>query len=494
MSDPTTTMVPMSVRARALALQRLLREHAAMRLLRSDNLAVAAAVLTERLGAPGARMTAEDLFEAVEGDLEELRTDHELPQTARAYCDAWREAGLLVRRPVVGGRGETYELSPQARDALRLLEQLDAPRSTLTESRLVSLATALHQLAIDTDPDVTRRIAAIEAEIGRLTLEVERLRSGDGGVLDAARARERTEDVLGQAGDLPGDFARVRARFEELNAELRTRILESEETQSRVLDDVFRGVDVIAASDEGRTFAAFSALLRDPERSASLDADIAAVLGRPFADTLDPLSRRALRTLVRDLKGGSREVHGVLTEFARGLRRYVHSQEFQRDRQLRGQLAEALAAAVPVSRRLRPYTALGSELDLSSLPMRSVGELGLHDPTDFESAAVLADQEPQEIDFQTLALLARESEIDMAELVGNVNTVLTTRGSATVAQVLGEFPATQGVASVIGLLSLATRFGVRRNDESEHLSWDGLDGVARQALVPTHAFTTAIEE
>lgn len=495
MSVPTDTMASVSVRSRALALKRLLTEdHAALTLLRADNLAVTAAVLAERLGAPGSRLASDELFEQVESDLETLRTDHVLPQTARVYCEAWREVGLLKRRPVPGGRGETWELTAEARDALRVLDQISAPAPTLTESRLVALAGLLHQLAVDTDPDVSRRIAAKQAEIERLNDEISRLRSGETDVLDPQRAVERATDVLTQARDLPGDFGRVRARFEELNAELRTRILDSEETQSRVLDDVFRGVDVITASDEGRTFTAFAALLRDPERSAALESDIASILRRSFSSSLSGSDRRALRTLVRELKGGSREVHGVLTEFARGLRRYVQSQEFQRDRELRKALAGALAAAAPTSRIVRPFHQFGGEVELSTMSLRSVGELSLHDPREFDPGEPLDDDEPDVTGFEALATLARESEIDFAELIRNIDDVLGDDGPRTVGDVLASHPASQGVASVVGLLSLATRHGEIDDDAVEHLEWDGLDGVRRRASVSRHSFVGRIEE
>ncbi len=484
----------MSVRSRALALQRLSQGHAALGLLRASNLDVTAAILAERLGAPCARLESEELFELVGADLEELRTDYALPQAARAYCEQWRADGLLKRRPIPGGRGETWELTAEGRDALRVLDQISAPAPTLTESRLVALAGLLRQLAVDTDPNVMSRISAKQAEIERLNGEIARLRSGEIEVLDPQRAAERASDILAQARDLPGDFSRVRARFEDLNSELRTRILDSEATQSRVLDDVFRGVDVITASDEGRTFTAFAALLRDPESSAALESDISTVLRRDFVASLNAADRRALRTLVRELKNGSREVHGVLTEFARGLRRYVQSQEFQRDRELRKALTGALAAAVPASAAMKPFRPFGGEVELSTMPLRSVGELALHDPSDFDAGEPLADDEPEVTDFAALAALARESEIDFAELIANVDSLLAQGAPRTVGEVLASHPASQGVASVVGLLSLATRHGEIADGESEVLQWAGLDGLQRRARVTRHSFLGRISE
>ncbi len=483
----------MSALSTALAYRRLLDENATLRMLRADHLAVMAATLDAHLGRPGTRMLAEDLHEAIDADLEVLRDHFDLSmRTAKAYCDDWRRAEIIIRRPATSARGETYELSAAGFDAIRVLEQLRTPPQTATESRLVSLAQAVRQLAIDTDPDTSRRLQSLEAQRRRIDAEIARVRRGDPrATLDRRRATERI-NILAQAQGLPADFARVRARFEKLNQELRTSILNVDETQSHVLDEVFRGVDLIESSDEGRTFAAFSALIRDPESSAAFDENIAAILDRDFAAVLDLETRRALRSLMRQMKDGSREVQDILTEFARGLRRYVHSHEFQRDRLMRTLLQDALAAAAPVAEVRRPYEDLGFSLELSTVPMSSVGEVNLHDPDEFDAGHALAEAEEATFDLEKLKAVARESEIDFGELIDNVNVALESMAQVSVAEVLDRYPATQGLASVIGLLSLASSYGRIDPETTDELTWTGVDGRSRSASVRRHYFTEDI--
>lgn len=485
----------MPVVASALAYRRLVAESAALRLLRADLVAPAAALLTAHLGAPGSRISADELHERLDADLDELRDHFDLgAKSAKAFCDDWRGAGLLIRRPAPDARGETYELSPEARDAVRVLDQLAAPQTTITESRLVAVMAAVHRLAVDTDTDVGTRLAALTQERDRIDAEIQRLSTGDVDVLDERRATERMNDILLQVQGLPADFARVRARFDELNHDLRARILNEDAVPGDVLDDIFRGVDLIESSDEGRTFSGFSSLLREPERSSQLDFDISAILDRDFAGTLDPSARRSLRGLVKDLKRGSREVHGVLAEFARSLRRYVYSQDFQQDRALRTALQGALAAAVPAVRHTKPYRETGLHLELPTMRLSSVGEITAHDPSEFDAGETLPDAPSHAVDFAELARLARETEIDYGELTRDINDVLSTRESATVGDVLDAHPATQGLASVVGLLSLAARYGRVRDDASETVAWSGAaDGVTRSATLATHVFDAEVE-
>ncbi|MGO3508555.1 MAG: DUF3375 family protein, partial [Glutamicibacter arilaitensis] len=94
-------------------------------------------------------------------------------------------------------------------------------------------------------------------------------------------------------------------------------------------------------------------------------------------------------------------------------------------------------------------------------------------------------------DLAALREAVRASEIDFAELGENVNAVLAQQGAATIAEVLEKFPATQGIASVVGLLVLAENHGVRAGGEPEPVHWAS-DGQTRQATVPRFLFQEKI--
>lgn len=481
----------MSALSQTHALKQLVETDATWRLLRADNAPVIAALLNEHLGGENRRLAAAELYELIDHDLDALRGHgFDLPQTGQSYCAEWRKAGFLTRRPAEEARGETFELAPGALSGIRFLEQLVSPRQTVTESRLSSLAAQLGQLAVDTDPDATRRLEQLHSQRDRIDAEIERIHSGDLNTLEPVKALERVRDILAQAEEIPSDFARVRERFETLNRDLRARIVESDTTQRAVLNDVFRGVDVIAESDEGRSFAGFSTLVLDPVVGAAFDDDISRVLGREFAGELTPAHRRFLRRFIGTLKENSGEIHEVITTFARGLRRYVQSQDYQRDRVLRGLLRDALAAGVEASQKIKPYGQTGLHLDLSSVRLGSVGGIRLHDPAELDASAPIVEHVADVADLEALRALARETEIDFAELKSHVNDVLSELDHCTVGEVLGRHPASQGVASVVGLLTLAASQGT--TDAAfgiETVRWHGNDDVRRSATIPIHRFT-----
>lgn len=479
--------------AQVLEFTRLASSDAALRLLRADNAPVIAGLLGVHLGVEERRLGSEELYERLEADLERLRAqDLDLPLSAKGYCAQWRAAGLLVRRASVGVRGETLELSPDAIAAIRFIQGRSVPRSTVTESRLSSLAMQVRQLAIETDPDVSARIGLLEEDIAGLTARIDALRSGTEATLEDERALERVRDLLTQAADVPDDFARVRSQFELLNSALRAKIVESDASQAAVIDEVFRGIDHISSSDAGRSFEAFSQLVLDPALGAAFEADIRRVLDRGFASELSPSERRALRTFLRTLKERSGEIHDVVTVFARALRRYVQSQDFQADRVIGTLLRQAQHAGVGASRHIKPWAPTPLVLDLSAVSIASVGAIEPHDPAELDASAEVVTHEVEVASFEELRALARETEIDFDELARNVNDVLRDAGSCTVGEVLARHPATQGAASVVGLLALAADQGTV-DDDPEILAWRGADDVERAAILAAHRFTGVLQ-
>ena len=487
----------MSTLTRALRLTQVIASDAAWDLLRKDrdHAPVVAAVLAEHLDGEVRQLDTFELYEKVDADLDELRAHgFDLPLSAKGYLTDWVKAGYLVRRAVAATRSETLELSSEGLAAIRFLESRDAPTQTMTESRLAALSRQLRQVAIDTDPATERRLARLQEERDRIDAAMEAIRSGNDETISDARALERIRDVIAQAASLPDDFARVMAEFEQLNQTLRAKIIESDESQRDVLEDIFRGVDIIGQSPAGQSFSGFSNLVLDPALGAEFDEDVRDILDRDAAASLTLAERRLLRQLLTTLKDRSAEIHGVVTSFAQGLRRYVVSQDYQKDRVLRGVLLEALRRGRELVDIIPPTRHIGVDIDLSAVRMISLGAIRLHNPADFDASHTPVEtHEADAVSLADLKAIARMTEIDFDELTNHINAVLAESGPATVGQVLEHFPASQGVASVVGLLALAAEHGVA-DDGDETIAWESLDGDDRRARIPAHRFVGKIDD
>lgn len=489
---PACTLDDVSTLSTAYAADRLAKESPAWSLLRGRNASAAVALLGTHLGGEERRRPAPELFELIDADLQELR-DHgfELPQTAQAYCSEWRNEGILIRRVSEEARGETFELSPGALMAIQFVTQLAEPRQAVTESRLSSIFTALRQLARDTDPSSASRLEALRAEQDRLTAEIERVQAGNFEVLSTDRALERATELLLLADELPSDFARVRGELEAINRQLRERLISQEGSRGTVLEDIFRGVDHLSESDAGRSFNGFFSLILDPEQSTEFEESVGRVLDRDFAGELTPRQTRFPRRMLPTLQDLSGEVHDVMTHLSRSLRRFVQSQELEEDRRIHSLLRSTLKEGVELSSSVRVWQQTGLNLDLTSVPLGTVAAFSLHNPADSETVGSIETQDAAPVDLRELRELARASEIDMKELISNINDVLERRGAVTIAEILEEHPATQGVASVVGLLVLAEN-QARELSGEEPVSWKSSQGVARHGVVPHYLFTRKV--
>ena len=408
----------------------------------------------------------------------------ELPRTAQAYVADWLAKGFLERRLPEGASEEEYELSAQAAQAIRFIAGIEVPRSAATESRLSLVIQQLAQLAEETETDPAARLVSLYAERDRVEAQIARVSAGKIAALDGKRALERAREIIRLADELAEDFRRVRDDFEQLNRDFRERIIGDEGERGDVLDRLFEGVDVIGESEAGRSFNAFWKLLNDIEQSAQLDAALETVLSRGFAKRLLRHERQFLRGLTRVMLERGGQVHDVLQHFARSLRGFVQSRSYLEQRRLNQLLKQAQAEALQLRDSVKAHQQTPHTLQLTTSRPRSLSQWRLHDPRNSIVDGRIAPSEGTGISLDSVSELVAQSEINFRGLRRDLHNLLATHDQLSIGQVLERRPAEQGLGSVIGYLSLATRHGVVADAQHETVSWLGGDGYWRHARVP----------
>lgn len=357
------------------------------------------------------------------------------------------------------------------------------PHSAATESRLALVIQALTKLAEDTDTDKFRRIDRLTAERDRIDNEIEAIQKGRMRVLPQATALERTREIISLTDDLAGDFRRVRDQFDQLNRDLRERLMDDEGSRGEVLDSLFAGIDLIAESEAGRTFSAFWRLLTDPEQAATLDQALKSVMSREFVVQLETTDRRFLLRMTRNLLEQGGAVHEVLQTFARSLKHFVQSREYLEQRRLNQLLKDAQRAALALKEEVKATETLQYTLTLTGGRFRSLSQWVLHDPSLQALPEGMQAGETPPIDLESVGELVAQSEIDFRSLKANVRDVLEMRSQASIAEVLEQHPAAQGLGSVVGLLALGSRHGCK-SESHEAVSWMGDNIQWRSARIP----------
>ena len=476
----------MKYRERIAAYQRL-REQPLWKLLASDRAPVLVGLLQGLLLEGERRLPAAVLVERLQNQLDALNADQldlELPRTAQAYIAYWLSQGWLERRLPEGSEEEQYELSRQAMQAIRFIASLGQSAAVATESRLSLVMQQVAQLAQQTEVNADARLAALQAERARIDAEIAEVTSGKVAALDGKRALERTRDLIRLADELAEDFRRVRDDFEQLNRRFRESIIDAEGARGDVLDRLFNGIDLIGESEAGRTFQAFWDLLNDPVRSAQLDEALEQVLSRNYTRKLERGERAFLRNFTATLLERGGQVHDVMQNFARSLRGFVQSRGFLEQRRLNQLLKQAQGQALQLRDELRPTAPTGYVLPLSASRLRSIGQWRLHDPATHQVDTSIWVSDGAEISLDSVGDLVAQSEIDIRSLKDDLYTLLGQSPRLSLSQVLEQRPARQGLGSVIGFLSIATRHGVVAPDQRESVMWLGGDGQLRRARVP----------
>ena len=473
---------------KTLATYRRMRTQPMWRLLAAGNGPTVLGLLQTHLYDAERSLPASILHERIARELERLRSlGEDWPQTAQNYVTGWLAEGFLERRFPPGSSEEEYELASSTIEAIRFLSSLIKPHASATESRLGLVIDALAKLSDDTDTDKARRIARLRAEQERIERDIAAIEHGVLRVLPEASALERTREIITLADDLAGDFRRVRDQFEQLNRELRERIMENDGNRGQVLDSLFAGIDLITESDAGRTFSAFWRLLTDPEQSATLENALDALMSRSFVAGLDVIERRFLLRLTRTLLEQGGMVHDVLQSFARSLKHFVESREFLEQRRLTQLLRRAQRAALALKDQVKTTDALPYSLELGSSKLSSLSQWTLHDPALQALPGKMVDGDAAPIDLASIGELVAQSEIDFRTLKAHVRAVLVLRSQASISDILEHYPAEQGLGSIVGLLALGSRHGMTATT-SETVSWTGGDEQRRSARIPVIYF------
>ncbi|MDR2301413.1 MAG: DUF3375 domain-containing protein, partial [Deltaproteobacteria bacterium] len=424
-------------------------------------------------------------------ELSKLRDSgfNDLARTAPEYINAWVGYGYLIRRFPQGASEEEYELSASAIDAIRFVSNMANQRLVVTESRLAMVAEALARLAIDTDPNKERRIERLIAEKDRLDREIAATQSGQALVLSNEVSMERVREIMAQSLELIDDFRHVLDRFSLLHLELRQRLLIFDESVGRgdVAQEVLDGIYSIKKSEAGRSFEAFYAMLNNPDSQGSLSQSLEAVFEADYFKALEPGERDFLENLVGTLLNQSMIVHNRTSALSKSLKNLVQSRTYRERRQLMELITEAKKEALEAVAYAAPNKPLGYRLNLTGVRFNSISQWTMFNPGSVFIGKPMRRADGALIDLAQIAGTIKSSEIDYQALKKAIVEAVKLLIKATIAQVLDLFPATQGLASVLGLVHLAHRHG-QLGDGHETVEWDGLDGVHRRARIETWYF------
>ena len=297
--------------------------------------------------------------------------------------------------------------------------------------------------------------------------------------------RERFLQMAATARELLSDFRALDQNFRSLDRSVREQIATWEGGKGELLQQVFGWRDLIADSDEGRSFRAFWDLLMSPARQDELSKLLERVMQLGPIRELEPDGR--LRRIHYDWLEAGEVTQRTVARLSGQLRRYLDDQAWIENRRImeliRGveQKALALRGEVPEG----AFSAIDEPAPAVGLPMERL----LYNPP-FKADIRNVTMEDAETDILTDALF-EQVHVDQARLLSNIRWALQARTQVSLAALVAERPIEQGLAELATYLKLATQevAAVIDDERTELVSWTDSAGRMRQASLPLVIFT-----
>jgi flagellar motility protein MotE (MotC chaperone) len=472
-------------------LETLRRQHPAWRLLAADSAPLVASFLNDVFVQPNVRaMPQSQLVQALDDTLyalREQRGDAAWPRPAQEYLNDWcgNDRGWLRKFYPAGSDEPHFELTPATEKAIAWLAGLAARGFVGTESRLLTLVSLLQQMSAGSETDPQVRLAELQRQRAELDEEIERVREGRFAPLGDTALKDRFQQFAALARELLADFREVEHNFRALDRRVRERIALWDGGKGALLQEIMGERDVIAESDQGRSFRAFWDFLMSQSRQEELTALLDRVLALPPVADLKPDAR--LRRVHYDWLEAGEHAQRTVALLSQQLRRFLDDQALLENRHIMALLRgiDALALAV------RERSPAGAFMDIEEtaasieLPM----ERPLHSGrARLAVSALVADAGDENLDVDSLY---SQFVVDKDRLAQRLRQSLQDRSQITLAELLRQNPLDQGLAELVAWLELAAQqdAAVDEDGEPDLAAWNAADGSRREVRMPRVIFT-----
>jgi hypothetical protein len=411
--------------------------------------------------------------------------DDAFPRAAAQYLDDWAsdDRGWLRKYYPPDTDEAHFDITPATEKALDWLVGLGQRNFVGTESRLMNVFELLQNLVSGTETDPWARISELERRKRDIESEIKRIHEGDLYLLDATRIKERFLQVATTARGLLSDFREVEQNFRELDRTLRERIATWDGRKSVLLDEIFGERDIIADSDQGKSFRAFWDFLMSPTRQEELSSLLSKVFELQPVKELEP-DQRLLRIHYDWVQAGE-VTQRTISRLSEQLRRYLDDKAWLDNRRIMQLMREIEQSALA----LRPQMPEGaiSEVDEPAPDINLTMDRPLFNPP----LRSLIDEIPQDAtETAPTDALFGQVFVDKERLAALVRKELQTRHQISLAEMIAAYPLEHGLAELVTYLTIAAEDETSIIDDLQRqtMSWFEEEGNKRQATLPLVVF------
>ncbi|MCE3604205.1 DUF3375 domain-containing protein, partial [Massilia sp. P8910] len=451
-----------------------------------DNAAMIASFLHASFIAPNQRTIGRQQLASQLDDhlyhLHESAGEILFPKAATAYLDDWAsdERGWLRKYYPPGDDEAHYDLASATEQALEWLKNLGQRTFIGTESRLMTVFDLLHQIVDGSELDPRARIAELKRRKADIDAEIADIGAGRFALMDPTQVRERFLQMAATARDLLSDFRAVDTNFRALDRQVREHIATWDGSKGELLQAIFGQRDLIADTDEGRSFRAFWDLLMSPSRQDELTSLLDAVLKLGPVRELQPDGR--LQRIHYDWLEAGEVTQRTVARLSEQLRRYLDDQAWLENRRIMQLIRDIEQKALALRGQIDERAFM--EIDDAAPTVALTMDRTLYNPP-FKPKITQQIVSDDGVDIVSDALF-EQIYVDQLRLMSNIRRALQTRQQVSLGTLTREYPIEQGLAELATYLKLATQdmHAAIDDNQSETVDWTDDNGRRRQATLP----------
>lgn len=444
-------------------LEILLKSAPSLKLLRSRNAPLILSFLYSQFKEQGEiSISNEKLTNQLAWYLEELNysdEDDDLTsfgsdnyERAKKYIESWTNDNFL-RNYIDDIEKTVYNVLTQHTERVfQMLDFLQERKFVGTESKFKDIFHKLKELVDNNTEDPKKKIEELEERKKKIDEEIRRIRR-DGNVVkfEDYQIQSRFEDISRLTNELIGDFKEVEDIFKMITRDIYEKQSQYDLSKGRILHYTFDALDTLKESDQGKSFYAFWNFLIDEDSQDTLK-----MLIKQVSDILEDrgieYNNRNLKRIKTILFQSGRKVLDSNNLLAEKLTRVIAEKHLLESRKIRETMAEIKQISLRLIEHKIPEN-YGIEIELEAkidMPMeRKLGEEKIIPefditPETFNSKA----------DLESMSNLFNPDSINIKELIGNINSLLTDKQQVTLEQVIEKYPISKGLGELIGYISL----------------------------------------
>ena len=373
-------------------------------------------------------------------------------ERAKKHIESWTNDNFL-RNYIDDIEKTVYNVLTQHTERVfQMLDLLQERKFVGTESKFKDIFLKLKELVDNNTEDPKKKIEELEERKKKIDEEIRRIRR-DGNVVkfEDYQIQSRFEDISRLTNELIGDFKEVEDIFKMITRDIYEKQSQYDLSKGRILHYTFDALDTLKESDQGKSFYAFWNFLIDEDSQDTLKALI-----KQVSDILEDrgieYNNRNLKRIKTILFQSGRKVLDSNNLLAEKLTRVIAEKHLLESRKIRETMAEIKQISLRLIEHKIPED-YGIEIELEAkidMPMeRKLGEEKIIPefditPETFNSKA----------DLESMSNLFNPDSINIKELIGNINSLLTDKQQVTLGQVIEKYPISKGLNELIGYISL----------------------------------------